>query len=481
MEITEIKQQLSLANVLNYYHLKPDKNLRLHCPFHDDKTPSLQVYYKTHTAYCFSSNCKTHGKSLDVIDFILYKENCTKHEAILKAVEIINYLEGKVSHQHKAVNNETVNLAVSQTQFLQNMFTYFKNAVHNSKPARDYLQSRCLDFKKTEVGYNAGQFHHGARKDETLIKQCLVYGLLLEAGLTARSGDTAYKPFGKWCICFALRNRENEIVSLYFRSTLADKVQRHFYLRDRQGLYPGYPKGNLPDGSQATKLILTESIIDAATLLEQAPIKSNYEILSLFGTNGLTEEHQKAIREWLQSPSFGVVGEAEIIFFLNGDEPGNKAVAKYAPMFKAEYPNIKITNVDVPQGEDVNSLLQGHSSDILLHLINTRKETDFIFSLPAGQAGTEKSTEKSLPAEGMENTEAKLFIASEETEIITPPETQPTSKDNAATLNTNNPYSLQYQGNACLPDGTKAMYQIKGFRVEQMDSLKITLQIVVPA
>ena len=77
MEITEIKQQLTLSQVLKYYNLKPDKQLRLNCPFHDDKTPSLQVYYKTHTAYCFSSNCKTHGKSLDVIDFIMYKENIT--------------------------------------------------------------------------------------------------------------------------------------------------------------------------------------------------------------------------------------------------------------------------------------------------------------------------------------------------------------------------------------------------------------------
>ena len=32
------------------------------CPFHTDKTPSMQVYYKTHTAYCFSTNCKTQAK-----------------------------------------------------------------------------------------------------------------------------------------------------------------------------------------------------------------------------------------------------------------------------------------------------------------------------------------------------------------------------------------------------------------------------------
>jgi len=66
MEITEIKQKLTLSQVLHYYHLKPDKNLRLCCPFHPDKTPSLQVYYKTQTAYCFSTNCPTHGKSIDV-------------------------------------------------------------------------------------------------------------------------------------------------------------------------------------------------------------------------------------------------------------------------------------------------------------------------------------------------------------------------------------------------------------------------------
>ena len=89
MEIQEIKQHLTMAQVLARYGLKPDKHLRLSCPFHEDKTPSMQVYYKTHTAYCFSSNCPTHGKSLDVIDFIMYMEKCTKHEAILKAQDFI--------------------------------------------------------------------------------------------------------------------------------------------------------------------------------------------------------------------------------------------------------------------------------------------------------------------------------------------------------------------------------------------------------
>ena len=94
MEIPEIKQRLTIANVLHYHGLKADKNNRIRCPFHDDRTPSMQIYYKTQTAYCFSSNCKTHGKSMDVIDFIMHKESCTKHEAIEKAK---GFLVGKSS------------------------------------------------------------------------------------------------------------------------------------------------------------------------------------------------------------------------------------------------------------------------------------------------------------------------------------------------------------------------------------------------
>jgi DNA primase len=427
MEIQDIKNKLTLSTVLHHYNLKPDKQLRLKCPFHDDKTPSMQIYYKTHTAYCFSSNCKTHGKSLDVIDFILYKENLTKHEAIKKAVAILGG-ETKPTTKTKAENTD-----LQRAVFLEKMFTYFKNAIHNSKPAQEYLKNRCLDFQKTEVGYNSGQFHHGTRKDEILINEALKYGLLLDLGLKARTGDIAYKPFGKLGVCFPLKNKENQIVSLYFRSTLDDKAQRHFYLKDRQGLYPSYPK------LETKKLILTESIIDAASLLEQTEISSSYEILSLFGTNGFSEEHSEAIKNLTELQ--------EIIFFLNGDEPGIKAVEKYAPMLKSEYPNLKITNVEVPQNEDVNSLLQSHDKEILTHLIETRKEYTFLFS--SGEPPQALSFSNEIPIE-------KNNLQSVNLQSANP-------------LNTNNPHNLHYTGK-------EADYYIKGFKCEQLDSLKVTLQ-----
>ena len=357
---------------------------------------------------------------MDVIDFIMHKESCTKHEAILKAKEMIG---GGTSKPMKELSKSVI---------LTKIFTYFKNGVHNSKPTKAYLESRSLDWTKTEVGYNSGQFHYKLSGGGEAIKQYVKCGLLLELGTNSRFGKPAYKPFGKHCIVFPLRNPKNEIVSLYFRSIHNDKKQRHFYLKGREGLYPKYPP------AETKKLILTESIIDAASLMEQEKIKNKYEILSLYGTNGLTEEHQKSIRK--------IKDLEEVIFFLNGDAPGVKAVEKYAPMLKGMLPKVKVTSVEVPENEDVNSLLQSHSPEILIHLIDTRKEHELIFS-------SEKSNEKE-----------KVEIPQIQ-EVKT---TQPTKQ--AKGLDTTNPYNLKYSSSI-------ANYQIKGFRMSQPDSLKITLNI----
>lgn len=348
MEISEIKEKLTLKRVLDHYGLKPDKHLRLHCPFHDDRTPSLQVYYKTHTCYCFSTNCPTHGRAMDVVDFIMYKEHTTKHEAILKAKAMIR---GEAPSPKPSTDR-------SKSDILARMFTYFKNAVHNSKPAKEYLEKRGLDHEKVEVGHNTGQFHHGKRKEEGLIADCLRVGLLKDKGLTSRTGEKAYVPFAKGCVCFALRDAKGKVAGLYFRSITDGKDQRHFYLKDRKGLYPGYPD------KHTKKLILTESIIDAASLLQQDHITEHFTILALYGTNGLTEEHKKAIRD--------LRGLEETIFFLNGDEAGRKATEKHGTTIKELQPNVTLSTVDVPEGEDVNSLLVGHAPEILPHLIGER-------------------------------------------------------------------------------------------------------------
>lgn len=390
MEISEIKSQLTLATVLHYYGLKTDKTNKMCCPFHEDKTPSMQIYYKTQTAYCFSSNCKTHGKSMDVIDFILHKESVggqpiNKHQAILKAQEILGHQEpNKKDRYQKDLSREQIDegdsrtprkqIKLSREQFLGNMFQYFRNAINNSKPAKDYLNKRNLDFTELEVGYNSGQFHHGSRRDEQLISQCVEYGLLLDKGIIGRTGEKAFGVFGKWSICFALRNKEHEVTGLYFRSTLNDDKAKHFYLKERSGIYPGYPK------KETKKLILTEAIIDCASLLQIPQIKENYGIIACFGTNGLNEEILNAIKNLSELE--------EIIFCFDQDEAGKEAVLKYGKLLQEEIQGIKISSVELPNN-DVNETLQLHNEEIFIELLEKR---NFIFSSEEKPVEKEKIT-----------------------------------------------------------------------------------------
>ena len=429
MTIAEIKQSLTLADIIKHYGHKADKYNRINCPFHDDKKPSMQLYWKTHTAYCFSSNCKLHGKSIDVIDFILHKENCTKATAINKAKKMIT---GET--QAKPVKE-------SKEQFLQKMFIYFKNAVHNSNPAKEYIALRNLDHKKLEIGYNGGQFHHGSRKDENLINQCLQYGILLDNGLVSRTGEKAYNVFGKWGLVFALKNRGNQITGLYFRSTLSNKDNRHFYLKDRKGLYPHYPKAS------TKKLILTEAIIDAASLLQYEEITSQYSVLACYGTNGLTEEHIKAIGELKELE--------EIIFFFDGDNAGRTAVNKYAPALKNEIPYITVTNIEPPEGEDVNSLLIGHSPEIFPHLLQSRKP------FTASEIKPELFFSNGADEKEKKNGQAKPPVKTGET------------APQAPKLNIINPFNILYTGAA-------ALYSIKGAQwlKQPWELMKIALQII---
>lgn len=361
MEIQDIKQNLSLESILQHYNLTPNKNNMLRCPFHEDSTASLQVSF-TQNKY------KCHGcdKKGDVIQFVQDYEKLTKHEALKKCTAMIETIQPV---QKATVTIPTPNPVNEQERilFLEKMFLSFRKGLLCSEPAKEYCTNRNLDFDKLEVGFNSGQFHHGSRRDEQLIQKCLEIGLLTLAGTNSRTGGQAYKPFGNKSILFPLRNKENQIVSFYFRSTINNENSKHFYLKNRQGLYPNYPN---PD---TKKLLLTEAIIDTASLLQIDEIKENYTLLTCYGTNGLNDEILNALKPLKQLE--------EIIFFFDGDKAGTEAVTKYAEILRELHPKAKISQVETPQNEDINSLIIGHETDILIHLIDQRKELPFLFSI----------------------------------------------------------------------------------------------------
>jgi DNA primase len=334
MEIKDIKKQLSIIALLQHYGIKLQRGKQIHCPFHDDKTPSMQVYEERNSLYCHSSNCKHGGKHIDVIDFIMFMDGCTKHQAILKAKQLLNYIPTTKQatltiQQHTNTNyNNSNNMQQQETNYNE-LFVRLQKTYVASRQAQDYAASRNINHVCLELGFNTA-----ASKVVSGMRNCIV---------------------------FPLRDGSGNIVSLYGRSITPETPNGeglHYYTKNRTGLYHNA-------NSETTTLVLTESIIDSATLM----VHTDYHTLALFGTNGFTDEH-KTLLQSLQNLS-------EVILFFDGDEAGKQAVVKHSEAIQQLVPGIKISSVITPDDEDINSLTISHEPTILNHLIQNRT---FLFS-----------------------------------------------------------------------------------------------------
>lgn len=359
MEITTLKNQLNIYQVAERLDIQINKYHKSKCPFHDDKRPSLQFSQDKQIATCFSGNCS--AGSMDVINLTEKKLNLSTHEAIKWLQQ-----EFTLEDQKPVPPKEEVNYA--------KLFRTFEGNLKKSSKGKGYLESRGINYEGLEVGYNA----------------------------------TGWDKM-KYCVIFPLKNQKGEVVSLYGRSINGG----HYYSGNRQGLYPSYPS------PETEILILTESIIDAATLKQY----TDCEILALYGTNGLTDEHLAAMK--------GLTKLKEAILWLDGDEAGKAASVKYGEQLSLEL-GIKVSQVETPEGEDINSLAVNHpgqEKELLEHLIKDR--TSFFLSSEVKSNGQ-----------------------------------QPKAK-----LNTTNPELLNYQN--CVLNFTI----LGGIKITGLDRLRVTLKI----
>ncbi len=450
MEITEIKQQLTIGQVLTHYNLKPDRNNMLHCPFHDDKTPSLQIYPKTNTFCCFSSNCSA-GNG-DVIDFIQLKEQCNKHEALIMAKQMLGVNNNSLPHTSSGGQS------LSRTAILAKFYTSSLLGMSGSKKARAYAESRNLDWQTAKIGCIGGDI--SKKWSETYKKQAEQVGLL------KRNTAGNYQHHFKNALVFPLMDPSGQIVSVYGRrieskdlsADLSDRSEtkagakgRHIYLKgERQGLYPKYP------APETEILIFTESVIDAASLsavtLEKAGLATDHAVLALYGTNGFTAEHAEAIRS--------LPNLKEIILFLDGDTAGRAAVEKLRATLQSLSrdegngklrPELTISAVETPEGEDINSLAVSHEPEIFDHLIENRK----VLSSPDSYwEEIKEKPQRHKPTTGQ-------------------PTSDKLSTENLAnaTLRTENPELLYYNTENLL------ITVLGGIKITGLDRLRVTLKI----
>ena len=418
MEISEIKQRLSIQTILSHYHLQPDRHNFLKCPFHGDEDPSLKIYPETNTFNCFGC-----GAAGDVIEFIERYEASTgsaysKHEAILKAKSMIDpsaeIIQRPMIQPNEAEQDKEL---LPRLAVVGKLMQESRGSFKRTAAAKQYLRSRGLDPDKTQAGYMGGDLGKGW--NEKLQQSAIALGILKQAKDTVT-------PVFKSVVLFFTKNEKGQVIDLYGRSINPNGTGKHFYLSgNHHGLYPGYPEPG------TRKLILTECIIDCETLLQQESINNEFSIMALFGTNGFTPEHSEAIKNL---PELN-----EVVLFFDGDESGREAVTRIAEKVKALKPDILITAVDTPEEEDINSLIQGHDPEILSHLIKSRKPV----------SGSDK----------IKNTESLDHVS----QSVTPHQ--------EAALNTKNPQKITYR------EGELLLIIWGGIERENVHRLRVNLLV----
>lgn len=320
MEISELKAQLDIYQVAERLDIQINKYHKAKCPFHDDKRPSLQFSKEKQIATCFSGNCS--AGTMDVINLTEKKLNLSTHEAIKWLQQEFPEIIGTGSLQ----DQQQPEIKPNTTNYPK-LFRVFEGNLKKSSKAKSYLEERGLNPERLEAGYN---------------------GMAWEKMRN--------------CVIFPLKDKQGQIISFYGRSTVATN---HFYNSNRKGLYPGYPK------AETETLILTESVIDNATVQQHTDLPT----LALYGTNGLTTEHQQAIKDLHQLK--------EIVLFLDGDKAGKEAVKRNGEIIQNLRAEVKISYIETPEGEDINSLAQSHEPTIFKHLIDHKKP--LLFSSEAKQ------------------------------------------------------------------------------------------------
>ena len=342
MEISEIKSHLSIETVLSHYNLTHDRNHHLKCPFHEDQDPSLKIYHSTNTFHCFGC-----GAAGDVIEFIERYENLTKHEAIVKAKTMIDPTQ-EINNKPMIQDDKTT---LPRLAIMSKLVQESRGSFKRTASAQQYLKSRNLDPDKTEAGYMGA--YMGKSWNKKLQESAMGLGILKE------SRQKTVVPKFKNVVLFFTRNESGQVIDLYGRSINPNGEGKHFYLGgSHRGIYPGYPD------TGTRRLILTEGIIDCETLRQQSEITREFSLMALFGVNGFTKEHELAIRN--------LPDLIEVVLFFDGDKSGQGATEKICEKLQNINPDLLVTMVDTPKGEDVNSLILGHDQQILQHLIQGR-------------------------------------------------------------------------------------------------------------
>ena len=337
-EIEDIKKRVDIIDLLDSFGVKmkktggstgsPTARYMGLCPFHEDHNPSLSVDREKGLFNCFGC-----GESGTVVDVVMKLKNVGFRESM-------DYLKGfkAVYIPPKEIKPETHSLTPAAGEEengggldLTALQKHYHDKLYSNPSALEYLKKRGFKssqlYEKFQIGYSDGSLLSklGEKQREELKR----IGILNDP--STGSGTAIQKEHFLNCLVFPILDDTGNVISYYGRSIKDDstvgersRTIKHRYLKgNHKGVF------NRKVSKVYDEVILTESIIDALSLIE-AGLEN---VQAIYGTNGFTEEHL----EILKADRVKIV-----VLALDNDESGQKASEKLKERLLSEGFKVKI-------------------------------------------------------------------------------------------------------------------------------------------
>jgi DNA primase len=313
------------------------------CPWHEDKGPSLSVDREMGLYHCFGA-CGESGDVFTLVEKMKgfdFKDalEFLKKRALMVKPGALTSPDTSAAPEAEKQEPESSNPVERLT--LTDITAHYHKKLYENKAALNYLEARGLKDATLYTRFKLGF------ADGSLLNVCSngQKAALKDLGIIREKGSEHF--FN--CITFPILDDRERTVSFYGRRI--EGVEGHGIEGSGHLYLAGPHRGvfNVKAGKVYDEIILTESIIDALSLIQLGM----ENVQACYGTNGFTGEHLKLLKDNLVKT---------IIIGFDADEAGRKAAASLQEKLIDE--GFKVKVISPPIGKDWNDyLLTGLSAD----------------------------------------------------------------------------------------------------------------------
>lgn len=335
-ELEALKAQVDLLALIQAHGVelkKSGENWLGHCPFHDDRTPSLVVTPSKNLWHCLGA-CQAGGTA---IDWVMRRDRVTfRHAVELLRSGDAAVVTAKRERFWAPKLPSPVEATAEDGKLLRQVAEFYHETLQTRAPeALSYLAARGLECAKAIEKFRIGFCNRtlGLRLPEARRSDgAEIRGRLTKLGVYRESGHEHLDG----CVVVPVIDGDGAVTEMYGRRI--DRVRSgqpaHWYL-------PGPHRGVWnPEALESREIILCEALLDALTFW----CAGFPSVTSAYGIEGFTTEIEAAL----------VAAQVRRVWIaFDRDEAGDRGAVKVAERLKAH--GIETLRVKFPKGMDANA------------------------------------------------------------------------------------------------------------------------------